>query len=340
MQTPLVSVVLPAFNAEKHLKEAIDSMLSQTYTNFECIIINDGSSDATEQIILAYNDPRIRYIKNEKNIGLIATLNKGIELSTGEFIIRMDADDISLPSRIEKQVAFMQSNSDVGAAGSWYYNFSDKGVSKHKTSNNTATLQSILFFNSCLCHPSVIIRKQILTTHNITYNLLYKHAEDYDFWIQISKVSKLSNVQEYLLKYRTHVGQATNQFNQIQKENAAIIREKYLIASGFTHTEDEFAAHQLISNNSLLTKKEQLAQIERWLSHLIAQNNKSKKIECGSFNSVLGKAWYDSCGITNLGMFAYQCFFKSDLARFHPVSFTDRIKLLAKCFIRKFRKAD
>ena len=339
MEKALISVILPVYNAEKHLREAIDSILSQSYSHFELFIINDGSTDSTEQIIQSYTDPRIKCIKNEKNLGLIATLNKGIELSTGEFIARMDADDISLPQRFEKQIAFMQKNPDVGAAGSWYYNFSKKGRSEHTLSSNSAELQSILLFNSCLCHPSVIIRKSVLTTNNIKYHSACKHAEDYDLWIEISKVCKLSNVPEFLFKYRTHEEQVTNQHNSIQKESAAIIRKNYLAYCGFVFSENEFVSHQLIANNSLITKKEQLAGIEKWLHSLIIQNNKFKKIDCKSFNAFIGKMWFDSCGMTNLGLYAYGCYFKPDLAGFYPLNLKGRIKLFTKCIIRKFRKS-
>lgn len=102
----LVSVVLPAYNAELYLKEAIDSVLSQTFTDFELIILNDGSIDRTEEIILSYNDSRIVYVKNEKNLGLIGTLNKGINLAKGKYIARMDADDICLPERFKNRLIF------------------------------------------------------------------------------------------------------------------------------------------------------------------------------------------------------------------------------------------
>ena len=115
---PLISVILPAYNAERFLEEAIDSILAQTYKNFELIVLNDGSTDRTEEIILSYNDPRIRYIKNESNLKLIKTLNKGIALARGKYIARMDADDISLPTRFEKEIEFMEIHPDIGVCSS------------------------------------------------------------------------------------------------------------------------------------------------------------------------------------------------------------------------------
>ena len=123
MTSATVTVLMPVYNGEMYLREAIDSILHQTFTDFEFLIINDGSTDNSETIILSYDDSRIRYEKNDSNLKLIATLNKGIELAKGKYIVRMDADDISIPDRIEKQVAFLEKNPDVGICGSWFTAF-------------------------------------------------------------------------------------------------------------------------------------------------------------------------------------------------------------------------
>lgn len=115
---PKVSVVMPAFNAEKYIREAVDSILNQTFTDFEFIIINDGSTDHTKEIILEYDDPRIVLLENEKNSGIVVTLNKGIQFARGEYIARMDSDDISLCNRIERQVLFLDSHAHIGLIGS------------------------------------------------------------------------------------------------------------------------------------------------------------------------------------------------------------------------------
>ena len=110
----LVSVILPAYNAERFLKESIDSILAQTYRNFELIVLNDGRTDRTEEIVLSYSDPRIRYVKNEQNLKLIKTLNKGIDLAKGEYIARMDADDVSVPTRFEEEVYKFEEDPTLG----------------------------------------------------------------------------------------------------------------------------------------------------------------------------------------------------------------------------------
>jgi glycosyltransferase involved in cell wall biosynthesis len=335
---PITSVLLPVYNGETYLRTAIESILKQTFTDFEFIIINDGSSDKSEEIILSFKDKRIRYIRNEKNLGIIQTLNKGLALSNGKYIVRMDADDISMPKRIEKQVAFMDEHRDIGVAGSQYYSFSDTKLTKVYTYTESEVLRSLLMFKSCLCHPAVIIRKSVLAENNIKYDERYKHAEDYDFWVQISKISKLSNVKEFLLKYRSHDKQGSIIHNTTQKDSAEIIRENYLKDLGFNFTENDLQINNIIANNRLITSEKMLADVENWLLKLAKQNGEKKSIEHKHFNFLLGKTWYDSCGITNLGLFAYNRYFKSPLSACYPLSSKQKVMLATKCTVRRFKK--
>ncbi|MGZ4068495.1 MAG: glycosyltransferase, partial [Bacteroidia bacterium] len=281
---------------------------------------------------------RIKYIKNESNLGLIKTLNKGIELCEGKYIVRMDADDVSLPKRIQKQVEFMEAHPEIGVAGTEYYSFSETKFKKVRAYTEPEVLKSLLIFKSCLCHPSVIIRKSVLMENNIRFNERYKHVEDYEFWVQLSKVTRLSNVKGFLLKYRTHDAQVSNVHTGTQKDNSEIVRENYLKSLGFRFTEKDLQTNTLIANNTLITSEEKLTEIENWLLKLVGQNTQLNAIKTGHFNFMMGKTWFDSCGITNLGMAAYNRFFKSSLAKYYPLSPKKKVKLLAKCTLRRFKK--
>src|ERR1700741_216548 len=234
----LVSVLMPAYNAAAFIGEAISSILDQSYTNFELIIINDGSTDSTENEIALFEDERIHYFKNEKNIGLIASLNNGIDLCKGEFIVRMDADDICIFERIEKQVQFMQQNPGVAVAGSWYYAFTLADGVEVTGKKDPDILKSTLIFNTPLCHPATIIRKSILDKYKLRYDPEYRHLEDYELWMRISKYAQLSNVQEFLFRYRSHDTQISVQHNQYQKDKADALRGKYLEEMGFVFSEE------------------------------------------------------------------------------------------------------
>ena len=140
MKQAQVTVLMPVYNAEQYLREAIGSILHQTFTDFEFIIINDGSTDRSEEIIKSYTDTRIRYYKNESNLKLIATLNKGFDLAGGKYIARMDADDISLPNRLQLQFELMEKNPEVGLCGTWFENFTEEeptGVAKYSPDHET-----------------------------------------------------------------------------------------------------------------------------------------------------------------------------------------------------------
>lgn len=207
---PTVSIVMPAYNAEKYLREAIESILSQTYDDFEFIIINDGSTDKTKEIIFSYSDPRIVYIENERNSGICVTLNKGLDASRGKYIARMDSDDIAMPQRLETQVSYMDANPNIGASGSDIEVFGD-GITPHVFTqlHTPEECSAGLLFNSCFAHPSVIIRKNILDQYNLRYKDEFRGLEDYELWWQISRHSDINNIAQPLLRYRHHKAQVT-----------------------------------------------------------------------------------------------------------------------------------
>ena len=205
----LISVILPAYNVQDTIGESIDSILSQTFTDFELIIINDGSQDNTEEVILAYSDKRIRYYQNEQNKGLIYTLNRGLDLAQGKYIARMDADDVSLPTRFEKQVKVMEENSNIVVCGTLIEPFGVKGTEKIEMLllEKSDDIKDCLFLRSCFAHPTVMIRKKVLVDNNVRYNLDYPYAEDYRMWIDLSFLGDFYNIQEPLLRYRLSEGQ-------------------------------------------------------------------------------------------------------------------------------------
>lgn len=207
---PKVSVVMPAYNAEKYINEAIQSILNQTFKDFEFIIINDGSTDRTEEIILSYNDSRIVYLKNKENLKIVETLNRGLDRAKGEYIARMDADDIAVNTRIEKQVAVMDADTSIGVLGTGTRVFGETVKTKETHSTlNPDRLKADLLFSTCICHPSVMIRKKVLDNYNIRYKAEYVGAEDYELWWQIASVSKIMTIPDILHCYRIHANQVT-----------------------------------------------------------------------------------------------------------------------------------
>ncbi len=224
----LISVILPVYNASNYLKESIDSILNQTYTNFELIIINDGSTDESVEIIDQYLDSRIRIIHNETNLGLIATLNKGIDAAKGEFIARMDADDISLPLRFQKQIEFLYKNSSIDIVGSSYEIFGDENKIINLTTNSKQIEIELLFHNP-ICHPSVMWRvKSIIDTH-MRFETNFIHNEDWAFWLTaLEKGLKIANIPDVLLKYRFEGQNITVKNKHTTKERFINLYSYYL----------------------------------------------------------------------------------------------------------------
>ncbi len=205
---PAISVVMSTYNRAAFLPKAIDSILNQTFTDFEFIIINDGSPDETDKVLnlFAAKDKRIRVITNEQNKGLIYSLNKGLDEARGKYIARMDDDDVSLPTRFEKQFAFMEKNPELAVVGSWIGR-PDNGKKwpfHHET--NPEKLKMLLYLNSVpISHPASFLRLSFLNEHNIRYSYEYKAAEDRKFWLDIMDAGgKIDNVPEILLLFRLH----------------------------------------------------------------------------------------------------------------------------------------
>lgn len=201
-----ISIILPVYNAAKFLPLAIESILNQTFRDFEFIIINDGSTDDTENIILSYiHDKRIRYVKNEQNLKLIKTLNKGVDMSNGKYIARMDADDIALPTMIEECYRFLESHEDYSAVAPLVYNMDNEGKTyKPGTEHySSEVLPYILPFENVVTHPGIMLKADVLKKYKYDDSGLVVHFEDHDCWNRIlADRHKIYILPQRLLLYR------------------------------------------------------------------------------------------------------------------------------------------
>jgi glycosyltransferase involved in cell wall biosynthesis len=203
MHKPLVSVLMPVYNGEKYLIAAVNSILNQNYENIELIIINDGSVDSTEKIISKYKDSRIIYIKNEKNLGLVQTLNNGFNLCKGKYIARMDCDDISFTERLAKQVNFMESNIEYGMCGTQYVHLNTSRQPHKIGAQLISDFEIKLGINSlnCFCHGAIMFRTTFLKENKLNYLQEYSPYEDYELWTRITQMTKVANLSEVLYAY-------------------------------------------------------------------------------------------------------------------------------------------
>lgn len=246
-----VSVILPVYNAENTVKQALISIVNQTYNNLEIIIINDGSNDNTEEIVRSVADSRIIYVKNDKNEGLIYTLNRGLSMATGEYIARMDADDISLPDRLEKQVNFLDNNKDYIMVGGQIEFFGNTNSNKaYILPCNDDDIRAGLLYYCPFYHPTVLFRKEVVSLYKLFYNKDYIHAEDYKMWSDISAIGKMYNIPDIVLKYRISDNQISNKYSLPQiKKSIQIKREN--IKSFLKNINFDYDLPQIVTLDSI-----------------------------------------------------------------------------------------
>lgn len=203
MKEPLVTILLAVYNRPS-VANTITSILSQTFTNFELLVVDNDSTDSTRDVVMSFDDQRIRLVKNNVNMGQTYSLNRGLKLARGKYIARIDADDLMLKTRLEKQVKFLEEHDNYGFCGTFVSNINmDDVVSKPM--NLCSTDKGLRLFqglNSCIYHPSVMYRTSVLRENNIEYESNYKMAEDYDMWRKLFLVTKGYNVPEVLTLYR------------------------------------------------------------------------------------------------------------------------------------------
>lgn len=239
---PKISVVMPVYNGEKYLREAIDSILNQTFTDFEFIIIDDGSTDNTEKIIKSYDDNRILCIKNEKNLGVADSLNRGLDMARGEYIARMDADDISLPERFEKQVRFLKKHKNVAVCGAETEVFGDVEPKVAYTVFGYKRVKVAMLFSSSLAHPIVMMRNSVIQKEHFRYNNDFDKVEDYDLWLRILEKYDIDNARGVLLKYRLHSAQVTKNYTNDHISKIYKLKKREIDRFQFAYSKDEFEA--------------------------------------------------------------------------------------------------
>lgn len=235
--SPTVTVIMPVYNSEQFIRDAIESVLGQTYTNFEFLIIDDASNDRTVSIVKSYNDPRIHLIEKPQNTGYTLSLNMGLKKAKGRYIARMDSDDISLPKRFEKQVSFLDANPEFILCGTSYSIIDGNNRIILPETNDEIRL-TLLHFN-CIAHPTVMFKREILDRHFLEYNPDMEPSEDYDLWVRLLTKGNLYNLQEILLHYRMHNSSVSRKRIKEQEVTAVKVRIELLQKIGILLKKDE-----------------------------------------------------------------------------------------------------
>jgi len=232
MSSPAISVAMSVYNGERFLAEAIDSVLAQSFTDFEFLILDDGSRDTSAQIIADYarRDPRIRAIARE-NRGLVASLNQLIEEACAPLIARMDADDVCLPERFSRQIAFLAGHPDHGVVGCWTSDIDEHGApypldARDHPESHAGFLAAVEHGWPLLCHPAVMYRRDLVRSVG-GYHGAFRHCEDLDLWLRLAGVTRLCSIPERLLRYRHYADQVSSRHATEQQIGAAVARLAY-----------------------------------------------------------------------------------------------------------------
>jgi glycosyltransferase involved in cell wall biosynthesis len=335
-EMPLVTVFMPVYNGERYLHKAIDSILKQTYTAFEFLIINDGSIDKSVNIIQSYNDPRIRLVHNEGNLKLITTLNKGLELARGKYIARMDCDDISLPERLKEQVEFMEKNEHIGICGTWVKTLVSGLSLNVRYPTGPEEIKAQMLFRIAIAHPTVMMRASFIKQYKLQYRSTYLHAEDYELWNRCILLFPLANVPKVLLKYRINRNGISQKQRDTQNQTVKQIYKDNFERLGIDYKEEYGQIHFLVGVPKYPQNKNFSKQAERWLLQIYEANKTAQCYDNDILSRIIGERWLAACAITKTGLFnAWRIFSDSPINRFCSFTYSQKIKLVLFHLIRQ-----
>ncbi len=223
MTPPVVTVLLPVYNGERYLAAAIDSVLRQTFADFELLVIDDGSTDGTAAILAGCRDPRLVAVRNERNLGLVATLNRGLALARGELVARLDADDVADPARLERQVERFRRDPDLAALGTGIVYIDADGQrtgTPARQAQGPVFLRWRLLRGTCVYHPTLMLHRG-RAAQDAHYAAEFTHAEDYELLLRLSRGHRIDNLPDLLVAQRLHAGSVSARFRGEQRASAA-----------------------------------------------------------------------------------------------------------------------
>ena len=295
----MVSVVMPIYNGEKYLSQAIESILAQTYTDFELIIVSEfGTNQASQAIIEQYAkaDNRIVVIENESRLGIAASLNRGLRAAKGEYIARMDGDDISLPQRLEKQVEFMDANQDVAISCTRVSYIGENGKKlyyKDNLSEDPDQIKADLLFFCFIHHPSVMFRKSAIFEHDLLYDESYTAAEDHELWCRASRLVRIAAIPEVLLKYRWSRKSSYHTGGSVLDNHSRMILRRSLEDLHIPINEEELSYLQRTTcRESILSYKSVEKSLNSYYNTISASNREFMIYDAKCLEDTLNKRMY------------------------------------------------
>ncbi|TXH30969.1 MAG: glycosyltransferase [Cyclobacteriaceae bacterium] len=335
VKRPLVSVLMPVYNTAEFLAESLGSILTQDYTQLEVIIVDDGSTDQSMDIVQSFHDPRIVIIKNVENMGLAASLNRAIVISKGFFLARMDADDIAHPSRISRQVNFMLNNPDVDVLGSSMQYFGESRFLNHFPETHDAC-KSYLMLNVCFGHPLVMFRRHVFDSSENFYNPhLQQYSEEYDLWCRLVDKYRFHNLQEVLLYYRTYSPALKSDSENKRIKNSSRIRKNYLTSCLGNINEDDWNTHCMAALLTGLNFTPDIQKIDLWFRRVLDWNIQTRSFNQEILKEQLAERFFEVCyTYTGIRRWTVISFYKSYWSTKFKPSFIVTLKFLTKQLLK------
>lgn len=333
MADPLVSVLMPVFNGERYVRQAVDSVLAQTYKNFELVVVDDGSTDKSAEIVEATGDERVRVVRKAENSGLAAARNTALDEARGEYIAWLDSDDKARPRRFEAQARLLETRPDVGLCGSWVETFGLGQRRRWRYPTESAELKCRLLFDDPFATSSVMLRKAALESAGGRFDMAFPPAEDYELWERISRQWALANLGTVLADYRIHGNQTSVVHSDKQREAVWRVQERQLAKLGIQPTAQQKATHLRVGVDWCRDGGAEFTQeAEHWLGQLLEANALAGAFPQETFREVIAERWWHVClAAAHDGWGPWRQFRRSKLSQSRRIGFAKKGKLALKC---------
>jgi glycosyltransferase involved in cell wall biosynthesis len=292
---PAVTVLMPVYNGEKYLRQAVESVLRQTWRDFELLVVDDGSSDRSVDLVKSFGDARIRIIRNERNCGLVASLNRGIDEASGLYIARMDSDDISLPSRLARQIDFMKAHKAVGICGTWVKTLGRLVCRVFRYPTSSEQIKAGLFFQNVIGHPSVMMRTDWIRGHGLYYDSSFLHVEDWDLWQRAAALFDLANIPDPQVRYRLHAESVSATKRTEQMGSIRMMCRRNLGKLGVGFDDRDVAIYFATITHDFPRESAFFEKAESWFHGILEANYDKRTYDHGAFSAVLTDRWIWTC---------------------------------------------
>jgi glycosyltransferase involved in cell wall biosynthesis len=327
---PKLSVVMPVYNVAKYVKEAVTSVLSQTFNDFELIIIDDHSTDNTVDIINSIKDSRIIFFRNDKNLGRSVTDNLAIQYIRGQYVAKMDGDDICLPQRFERQLDFLDKNPSVNVVGCYVKNFgASTYLNKYPSTIDESKVQTL--FNIPAANASTMFRSSLFVEEGLKYDESLRQTEDYRFFAKYIDELNVVSIKEALYLYRTFPVRIRADVFQERDRVSNNIRVQLLHKIGIPYNDWDAKVHNTIALKNVEADGLSLTECNNWLLKLIDYNNKAGYFNRYALKKIVAEHWFHLCYLNPGKRFhGYSTYLQSGLKAHSPISFYLKSKFLLK----------